>query len=130
MTAPKDELLKAIDLALNDAWAAAHGIVQGYDADATASWIHAVLHKLEGDTDNSRYWYRRAGKLDCFAAEPRAELARIRTELMDATGAPGPTNPATAKSTTAPRRRRRSPSPPPTGQESTPQNPPPRAPRP
>ena len=87
MTAPKAELLKAIDLALTDAWAAAHGIVQGYDTDATASWIHAVLHKLEGDPDNSRYWYRRAGKLDFFAADPRAELARIRTELVETPGA-------------------------------------------
>jgi hypothetical protein len=56
-------LLQAIDLALSGKWEAAHQIVQQYDADATAAWIHAVLHKMEGDPDNSRYWYRRAGQM-------------------------------------------------------------------
>jgi len=57
-------LLQALDLALSGQWDAAHKIVQQYEADTTAAWIHAVLHKIEGDQDNSRYWYRRAGKLD------------------------------------------------------------------
>jgi hypothetical protein len=39
----------------------AHKIVQADEADATSCWIHAVLHKIEGDIGNSRYWYRRAG---------------------------------------------------------------------
>ena len=26
-----------------------------------AQWIHAVLHKIEGDVNNSRYWYSRCG---------------------------------------------------------------------
>ena len=56
------ELLRAIDLALDGQWDASHGIVQQYDSDRTASWIHAVLHKIEGDRSNSLYWYRRAGK--------------------------------------------------------------------
>jgi hypothetical protein len=70
-------LLQAIDLALSGEWNAAHQIVQQYEAP-TASWIHAVLHKIEGDQDNSRYWYRRAGKLEHFADEPKAELRAIR----------------------------------------------------
>ena len=60
---------------------AAHRLVQKYEADATASWIHAVLHKIEGDYDNSRYWYRRAGKLDHEADESRGELTLIRQGL-------------------------------------------------
>ena len=56
------ELLQAIDLALDGQWDAAHGIVQEYDSDRMASWIHAVLHKIEGDRSNSLYWYRRAGQ--------------------------------------------------------------------
>ena len=71
-------LLQAIDLALSDQWNAAHQIVQQYRADTTASWIHAVLHKIEGDQDNSGYWYRCAGKSEHFSDEPRAELAEIR----------------------------------------------------
>ena len=70
-------LLQAIDLALSDEWDAAHKLVQQYE-DTTAAWIHAVLHKIEGDHDNSRYWYRRAGKLEHFSDEPKAELAEIR----------------------------------------------------
>jgi hypothetical protein len=75
-----DELLKAIDLALADQWDSAHQIVQQYE-DSTAAWIHAALHKIEGDQDNSRYWYRRAGKLERFSDEPKQELAVIRKEI-------------------------------------------------
>ena len=72
-----EDLLKAIDLALSGQWNAAHEIVQQYE-DTTAAWIHAVLHKIEGDQDNSRYWYRRAGKLEHVSDEPKEELAEIQ----------------------------------------------------
>lgn len=78
MSAPKDQLLRAIELALAGQWDAAHEIVQEYEDDSTASWIHAVLHKMEGDLSNSRYWYRRAGRSENVAEEPRSELAAIR----------------------------------------------------
>jgi hypothetical protein len=54
--------------------------VQHYD-DATAAWIHAVLHKIEGDLGNSRYWYYRAGTIEHVSDEPKAELAEIRKQL-------------------------------------------------
>ena len=76
----QQDLLKAIDLALAGEWDAAHQIVQQYE-DATAAWIHAVLHKIEGDQDNSRYWYRRAGKLEHFSDEPKVEWAEIKAAL-------------------------------------------------
>ncbi|HWW01424.1 MAG TPA: hypothetical protein VNZ64_17135 [Candidatus Acidoferrum sp.] len=79
----KKELLEAIDLAIAGQWDAAHNIVQQYEGDATAAWIHAVLHKIEGDDSNSRYWYRRAGKLERADAEPQAELAEIRKGFAD-----------------------------------------------
>ena len=44
MSAPKEELLRAIELALAGKWDAAHQLVQQYEDDATAAWIHAVLH--------------------------------------------------------------------------------------
>lgn len=81
MSAPKDELLRAIELALAGQWDAAHEIVQQYENDAAASWIHAVLHKMEGDLSNSGYWYRRAGRTENVAGEPRMELTAIQTEL-------------------------------------------------
>jgi hypothetical protein len=55
--------------------------VQQYERDTTAAWIHAVLHKIEGDDDNSRYWCRRAGKLGHVSDEPTAELAVISQEV-------------------------------------------------
>ena len=81
MSAPKDELLRAVELALAGKWDAAHQLVQQYE-DGTAAWIHAVLHKLEGDPGNARYWYRRADRMDHVADEPRAELAAIQAELQ------------------------------------------------
>jgi hypothetical protein len=76
-------LLEAIDLAVAGQWHAAHEIVQQYEANPTAAWIHAVLHKIEGDPGNSRYWYHRAGKLGHVADKPMAELPEIRKELTD-----------------------------------------------
>ena len=73
-----DDLLRAIELALGGQWDAAHRIVQQYDSDHTAAWIHAVLHKIEGDLDNSRYWYRRAGKMECVDEEPMPSWAASR----------------------------------------------------
>jgi hypothetical protein len=74
----KADLVKAIELALAGNWDAAHSIVQRFEEDSTAAWIHAVLHKIEGDAGNSRYWYHRAGKMEHFPDEPRAELVQIR----------------------------------------------------
>jgi hypothetical protein len=82
----KDDLLKAIELALAGKWEASHRLVQQHEGDATASWIHAVLHKIEGDLGNSRYWYHRAGRLDHADDEPRAELETIRAEIAGKTG--------------------------------------------
>lgn len=82
-----DNLLRAIELALAGQWDTAHQLVQSYEDDATASWIHAVLHKIEGDLANSRYWYRRAGRLDHVADESRAELVVIQAELRSRHGA-------------------------------------------
>lgn len=74
-------LLQAVDLAVAGQWNAAHEMVQQYEADTTAAWIHAILHKIEGDHNNSRYWYGRAGKLEHVSDEPTAELAQIRKEV-------------------------------------------------
>ena len=42
-------------------WDRAHEIVQNEDG-ADAAWVHAWLHRIEGDLDNARYWYGQAGK--------------------------------------------------------------------
>ena len=42
-------------------WNKAHTIIQNIE-DKTAAWIHAYLHRKEGDIGNADYWYSRAGK--------------------------------------------------------------------
>lgn len=75
----KATLVQAVRLAIENKWDEAHHIVQEYD-DSFACWIHAVLHKIEGDEGNSRYWYRRAGR-EFSSAPPTDELRRILQAL-------------------------------------------------
>ena len=42
-------------------WDRAHRIVQD-ESDASAAWVHAYLHRVEGDQMNAGGWYKRAGK--------------------------------------------------------------------
>ncbi len=42
-------------------WETAHNLVNDLDGEQ-AAWIHAYLHRKEGDPGNARYWYSRAGK--------------------------------------------------------------------
>ena len=43
-------------------WDGAHTIVQGYEGQQNPDWVHAFLHRQEGDIPNANYWYRRAGR--------------------------------------------------------------------
>jgi hypothetical protein len=42
-------------------WHTAHDLINDLE-DKTSSWVHAYLHRKEGDIGNAGYWYRRAGK--------------------------------------------------------------------
>jgi len=55
----KAEIQRAVTLANNGNWDEAHRIVQDMH-DATAFWLHANLHREEGDNANAQYWYSRA----------------------------------------------------------------------
>ena len=59
-------------------WDAAHQVAQDID-DPTGAWIHAYLHRKEGDLNNADYWYRRAGKTPA-----RDGLAAEWTRIADA----------------------------------------------
>lgn len=77
----KEALLEAVQAALDNDWDAAHKIAQSFNSD-TANWLHAVLHKIEGDEWNSKYWYARteAKKYEDFA-DAKAELLAIQQSL-------------------------------------------------
>jgi hypothetical protein len=62
--APAPEInapLAALWWAANGQWDQAHKLVQD-ESGADAAWVHAYLHRVEGDPGNAGYWYRQAGK--------------------------------------------------------------------
>jgi hypothetical protein len=62
--APPAKISPALRALWHDArgdWEAAHDTAQSVDDDRGA-WVHAYLHRKEGDAANAAYWYRRAGK--------------------------------------------------------------------
>jgi len=56
--------LAALWWAAKGDWNKAHNIVQDEDT-ADAAWVHAYLHRKEGDRGNAAYWYQRAKKPLC-----------------------------------------------------------------
>ena len=63
-------------------WDRAHALVQD-DPGTDAAWVHAHLHRLEGDPANAAYWYDRAGRPVAggdLAAERDAIAAALRME--------------------------------------------------
>jgi hypothetical protein len=79
--ADRQDMIRAVDLALAGNWDGAHKIAQQDETDATCCWIHAVLHKIEGDASNARYWYARAGQSFEAFPDAQAELAAIKAVL-------------------------------------------------
>lgn len=61
-------------------WNAAHAIAQEIE-DKIGSWIHAYLHRKEGELGNAGYWYRRAGQPVAQDGLDE-EWARIVTSLL------------------------------------------------
>lgn len=55
------DVLRALWHAGRDEWDAAHEVAQSVDG-AEGAWVHAHLHRQEGDLGNASYWYARAGK--------------------------------------------------------------------
>ena len=56
-----DLYLKALYLIQEGEWHQSHDIIEKLDTPK-AAWIHALLHRIEGDQWNADYWYRKAGK--------------------------------------------------------------------
>ena len=77
---PTEALQSAVALALSGEWEESHKIVQAMH-DPTACWIHAVLHKMEGDEGNSRYWYAKSGSAYEDFLLPEEELAAIARKI-------------------------------------------------
>ena len=68
MTSEQEEqssALRALSSLANGNWDKAHELVQ--DSSPENDWVHAHLHRVEGDLANAHYWYKRAGKPVCEA---------------------------------------------------------------
>jgi hypothetical protein len=74
----KDLRQAAALLAAGD-WRGAHAIVQEDEDSRLACWAHAIVHVMEGDAANARYWYRKAGRR--FSADVAAEIAALGASL-------------------------------------------------
>jgi hypothetical protein len=70
-------LLLAMWHAQRNNWDAAHNIAQDIHSD-DGSWIHAYLHRVEGDNGNALYWYRKAGR-----PMPAASLEKEWEEIVN-----------------------------------------------
>lgn len=63
-------------------WERAHRTVMDEGGEDCA-WVHAYLHRVEGDLENARYWYRRAGKPGASGAL-KTEYEAIAQALLSA----------------------------------------------
>jgi len=73
-------LARAVDhLAAGD-WQQAHTIVQAHDS-TLAAWLHGIVHTLEGDLDNARYWYRKAHRAFPGPEAVAGEISAARAAL-------------------------------------------------
>ena len=77
-------MLRALWHGLRVDWDAAHDVAQAQD-DAEGAWVHAWLHRVEGDLSNADYWYRRAGRPP-RRDDTRAEAIDIARVLIQAIG--------------------------------------------
>ncbi|MBS1946764.1 MAG: hypothetical protein JST47_03265 [Bacteroidetes bacterium] len=70
-------LLQSLWLDAKGKWKDAHELVNGLEG-AKAYWVHAYLHRKEGDSSNASYWYRRAGRLmpSCMLQKEWEEIVK------------------------------------------------------
>lgn len=71
-------ILRALWLDRKGDWAGSHAIAQDLDTPDGA-WVHAYLHRKEGDLWNADYWYRRAGR-----TRPAVSLGQEWEDLVSA----------------------------------------------
>lgn len=72
--------LKGLWWAGKDEWSRAHNLVMD-DGGADCAWVHAYLHRVEGDLDNAGYWYRQARR-PAATGDLAAEWAAIAAALL------------------------------------------------
>lgn len=77
-------LLQAVEHLERGDWTAAHALAQE-ESSALGFWAHGIVHLIEGDIDNARYWYQRAQRVLPDASAVKAEIAALRAAVQSAT---------------------------------------------
>jgi hypothetical protein len=80
-----DKLIRALAHLRRNEWQKAHELVMDLE-DRLAFHIHGLVHRIEGDMENARYWYHRAGVPFARSLRLAAELKKIESELKAAPG--------------------------------------------
>jgi hypothetical protein len=75
------DALSALWYDYHDDWDTAHACVQD-GISPEASWVHAYLHRKEGDEGNARYWYAKAGK-EFYSGSLPEEWERLVITLLE-----------------------------------------------
>lgn len=82
--AKRGEALLALWAEARGEWDRAHGLAQESPDERAGAWVHAYLHRVEGDEGNAGYWYARAGRRaparGVSFAEERAGIAAALLE--------------------------------------------------
>jgi hypothetical protein len=63
-------------------WSKAHTLVQN-DESALGCWAHGIVHLMEGDLGNARYWYRRAHRMFPRDVDPSTEIAALMAAMKE-----------------------------------------------
>jgi len=63
-------------------WQAAHEIVQKDEESALACWAHGIVHIMEGDLPNARYWYGQAQRPFPQKPDAASETRKLKDELI------------------------------------------------
>ena len=79
----KKDLRQAVALLAVGDWQAAHLIVQEDEESRLSCWAHGIVHLMEGDVPNARYWYRVAGRVLRKDVSIEAEIAALRDTLKE-----------------------------------------------
>jgi hypothetical protein len=82
MPASKD-IRTALRLLQEGDWRAAHEIVQEDEESRLSCWAHGIVHLMEGDVPNARYWYRVAGRVLRQDFSVEAEIAALNDTLKE-----------------------------------------------
>ena len=76
------ELERAVRLLESGDWKAAHEIVQQDEESSLYCWAHGIVHVMEGDASNARYWYRQAKRPFPLEFSAAKEISALKKELL------------------------------------------------